>query len=271
MEILKEQCKEIQQVSIDEAYIDISTIIPDSEEETVRKFSLALQKEVLEKTQLAISIGGSHTKAIAKIASQLAKPKGVKIIPAGKFREELDPLPLNIISGVGKKTYSYLQSKGYNIIGDISEKKYTKLSPNLRWIWLAVNGIVIPGETTQRSNRSHSKDRTFNEDISDHILLRKIIRKLITSLMVDLKGEQFKTLTIKVRDNNFQTYTRGKSFQYFIDPSREEDVKTLIFLGNKLLNEFLNDDKQFRLLGVKASNFRESDLTQTSLEDFFSS
>lgn len=269
MNILKERCKEIQQVSIDEAYIDISTIISDSEEKTVRQFSLELQKEVLDKTQLAISIGGSHTKAIAKIASQLAKPKGVKIIPVAKFREDLDPLPLNIISGVGKKTYAYLQSRGYNIIADISKKKYTKLSPNLRWIWLAVHGIVLPSDSTQRTNRSHSKDRTFNEDISDHILLRKIIRKLITSLMEDLKGENFKTLTIKVRDNNFQTFTRSKSFQYFINPASEEDIKNLVSLGNELLNEFLTADRQFRLLGVKASNFRESDLTQTSLTDFF--
>lgn len=269
MNILKEKCGEIKQVSIDEAYIDISNLLVDSEEQTVRKFSLDLQKEVLDKTQLAISIGGSHTKAIAKICSQLAKPKGVKIISHEMFREELDPLPLNIISGVGKKTFSYLQGNGYTLIGDVSKKKYTKLSPELRWIWLTVHGIVLPADPNQKSSRSHSKERTFHEDVSDHILLRKIVRKLVNSLMKDLKGDCFKTLTIKIRDTNFQTFTRSKTFQYYINPRNEEDVKKMIIISNELLNEFLNEDKEFRLLGVKASNFNESDYTQSSLFDFF--
>ena len=269
MKILQEKCKEIQQVSIDEAYTDISNLIENHQAETVRNFSLMLQKEILEKTQLSISIGGSHTKAIAKICSQLAKPQGIKILPEAEFRKVLDPLPLNIISGVGKKTYNYLQSKGYNYIGDISKKKYGKLALGLRWIWLTVHGIVLPTDPSQKSTRSHSKERTFNEDVGDHILLRKVVRKLISSLMKELKAENFKTLTIKVRDSTFQTFTRSKTFQYFINPANEDDIKLLIATSNDLLNEFLTDDeKKFRLLGIKASNFKESDLIQTSLHDF---
>ena len=271
MTILKEECKEIQQVSIDEAYTDISALIQDPDEEKVRIFSLQLQKKVLEKTQLSISIGGSHTKAIAKICSQLAKPKGVKILPLDKLRTELDPLPLNIISGVGKKTYTYLQSKGYNLISDLSRKKYTKLSPELRWIWLTVHAIVLPPDPNQKSTRSHSKERTFNEDVGDHILLRKLVRRLTTSLLRDLEGEYFKTLSIKIRDSTFQTFTRSKTFQYFINPDNPEDLKLCVATGNDLLNEFLDEsDRKFRLLGIKASNFKESDLIQSSLFDYLS-
>ena len=267
MKILEEKCKEIQQVSIDEAYTDISELIENHQSETVRDFCLTLQKDVLEKTQL--SIGGSHTKAIAKICSQIAKPHGVKILPEAEFRKVLDPLPLNIISGVGKKTYNYLQSKGYNYIGDISKKKYGKLALGLRWIWLTVHGIVLPTDPSQKSTRSHSKERTFNEDVGDHILLRKVVRKLVSSLMKELKAENFKTLTIKVRDSTFKTFTRSKTFQYFINPANEEDIKLCITTSNELLNEFFTDDeKKFRLLGIKASNFKESDLIQTSLHDF---
>ena len=269
MEILEEKCKEIQQVSIDEAYTDISDLIPDHKPETVQLFSKELQQEVHEVTQLSISIGGSHTKAIAKICSQLAKPHGVMILPEVNFRAKLDPLPLNIISGVGKKTFAYLQSKGYNYIGDISKKKYTKLSPELRWIWLTVHGIVINDSRQQKSNRSHSKDRTMNEDVGDHILLRKIVRKLVTSLMSDLEGENFKTLTLKIRDSNFQTFTRSKTFQYFINPEKVIDVKLAIITANDLLNEFLlEDERRYRLLGIKASNFKVNDLIQTSIFDY---
>ena len=268
MKILKDVCKEIRQVSIDEAYIDVSNLISDTKEETVKKFCVDLQRKILEETQLPISIGGSHTEAIAKICSQLAKPHGIKILSSERFREELDPLQLNIISGVGKKTFSYLQSRGYSLIGDIAKKRYTKLSSGLRWIWLTAHGIVLPQDPNQKSNRSHSKERTFNKDVSDHILLRKIVRKLITSLMVDLKSENFRTLSIKIRDSTFQTYTRSKSFQYFINPSIEDDIKRCIITGNEMLNEFLVENRAFRLLGVKASNFKESDLFQTSLFDF---
>ena len=269
MEILENKGTEIQQVSIDEAYMDISDLIEDYKEDTVMKFSLNLQQEVLDKTQLSISIGGSHTKSLAKVCSQLAKPHGVKILPEASFREVLDPLPLNIISGIGKKTFSYLQSKGYNYIGDISKKKYTKLSPELKWIWLTVNGIILPDSKRQKSNRSHSKERTLNEDISDHILLRKIVRKLVTSLMKDLEGENFKTLSLKIRDSDFQTYTRSRTFQYFLDPSKVIDSKLAILTVNELLNEFLIDnDRRFRLLGIKASNFKENNLIQKSLIDY---
>lgn len=269
MVILQSKGIEIQQMSIDEAYMDITDLIQNHNEETVRIFSLNLQQEVLDKTQLTISIGGSHTKALAKVCSQLAKPHGVKILPEADFRDVLDPLPLNIISGVGKKTFAYLQSKGYNYIRDISKKKYTKLTPELRWIWLTVHGIILPNSRRQKSNRSHSKERTLNEDISDHILLRKIVRKLVTSLMKDLEGDNFKTLTLKIRDANFQTYTRSRTFQYFLDPSKVIDTKLAILTANEMLNEFLEEsDRKFRLLGIKASTFKESDLIQKSLMDY---
>ena len=74
--------------------------------------------------------------------------------------------------------------------------------------------------------------------------------------------------SVKVRDTDFQTFTRSKTFQNFINPASEVDVKLCIMTGNEMLNEFLVSNRSFRLLGVKASSFKESDLTQTTLFDF---
>jgi DNA polymerase IV (DinB-like DNA polymerase) len=267
MNILKEFCNEIQQVSIDEAYLNVTEKLHGFTELQVREFSLTIQEKINQEVKLPISIGGSHTKSLAKICSQIAKPKGVFILPHTKFREVLDPLPLNIISGVGKKTYAILQAKGYEKIGDVAKIKYTRTPPELRWIWLIVNGIVLQSKN-EKSNRSHSKERTFSEDVSDHVMLRKIIRKLTSSLLGDLKGENFRTLTLKIRNSYFQTYTRSKTFQYYINPNKDEDIKLCIVTANEFLNEFLNDDNKFRLMGIKASNFKESDKIQSSLLDF---
>ena len=268
IEIFKEFCSEISQVSIDEAFLDLSQSFKDSTSEEVTNYCKKIQREVLNKTELDVSIGGSHTKAIAKIASQLAKPRGVLVIEESKFRDILDPLPLDIISGVGKKSTIYLNQLGFEKIGDIANIPYQKLQKNLQWIWLTVHGIIIPKEP-ENSSRSHSKERTFNEDVSDHIILRKTVRKLLTSLLDKLEDEYFKTMTIKVRNKYFGTFTRSKSFPNYINSNDELTKKKLLIIANELLNEFLIDDQEFRLIGVKISNFKENKLIQSNLSKYF--
>ena len=187
MEVFSRFDPNLKRVSIDEAYLDV-TGDGEKKQRDIKVICDRIQEQVWDEVSLPVSIGGSHTGSIAKIASQIAKPMGTLVVPKEKFREILDPLSLKIISGVGKKTYAYLQSKGYQKIGDIAKYEYSALSPNLRWIWLLVHGIKLPSQP-RNSSRSHSRERTFREDIGDHLDIRKALRRLLFSLLEDLKQE----------------------------------------------------------------------------------
>ena len=268
MEVLSRFDPELKRVSIDEAYLDMSKPAEQKEEE-IKSICDTIQKTVLEEVSLAVSIGASRTKAIAKIASQIAKPMGTLVIPKHKFREILDPLSLKIISGVGKKTYSRLQKAGYVYIGDVAKFEYASLpNKNLQWIWLTVHGIKLE-RYRKKSSRSHSKERTFRDDIDDHLLIRKSLRKLILSLLDEIRYE-FKTITIKLRDEDFKTITRSFSFDFFLNPSNESHKRDCIKKANELINISFNElkNRKFRLLGVKASNFKINTIVQRSVKDF---
>lgn len=270
MEVFKRYCPNLQRVSIDEAYLNVSELILNKDDElSVKILCDKIQNDVFLDTELPVSIGASHTHQIAKIGSQLAKPKGTLIIPHTKFRSILDKESLKIISGVGKKSFKRLKSAGFEFIGDISKFQYTELpNKHLQWIWLIVNGIKIK-DHDRSSSRSHSKERTFRDDVENRLDIRKVMRNLLLSLLNDLKDNLFKTLTIKLRDHNFKTTTRSFSFDFYINPADEKHKRLIIQKGNELLSKSFDDHEKekFRLLGVKASNFR-SGITQKSLQDF---
>jgi len=118
------------------------------------------------------------------------------------------------------------------------------------------------------SNRSHSRERTFHEDISDRLIIRKALRKLLSGLLKDLEGQSFKTITIKLRNQHFKTLTRSYSFDFYINPSVNERI--CLQKANELLNLSFNSNEEmkYRLLGIKASNFRKGGI-QKSVTDFF--
>jgi DNA polymerase IV (DinB-like DNA polymerase) len=278
MEIFRKYDPDLTRVSIDEAYLDISDKINiatyESEqlkEKKIKQICLEIQNKVWNEASLPVSIGASHTRPIAKIASQIAKPHGILVIPHHKFRNILDPLPLKIISGVGKKSFTRLKEKGYIKIGDIANLEYSALpSKHVQWIWLTVNGIQVNSSLKRRSNRSHSKERTFRDDIEDTLIIRQTLRKLLDSLLNDLSNE-FRTITVKLRDENFRTITRSFSFEFYINPKNSDHQRSCIKKANELLNDLFSELKhrKFRLLGIKASNFKTSSKkVQKSVKDF---
>jgi nucleotidyltransferase/DNA polymerase involved in DNA repair len=270
MAILSQFDTKIRQVSIDEAYLDVSEKVKFTDVSTIISLCKEIQDTVWNEASLPISIGASHTRTIAKIVGQLQKPKGITVVPKDKFRTILDPLPLRKISGIGKKTSEQLKQKGYETIGDVAQYSIKTVPGFLKEIWLRVHGFST-GRTPKTRSRSHSRERTFGTDEKDHLKLRKVLRNLTKSLLSGLGEEGFRTFSIKVRFSDFKTATRSRTFISYIQPKEENSIRICLLTANELFNEFLgskNNSPSFRLLGVKASNFSNHELAQRTLFDF---
>jgi len=269
MEIINSVSSVFQQVSIDEAYIDISENCTTYEE----AFEVAkeIQCRVLDEVGITLSIGCAPTKSIAKIASDFKKPNGITIVKQDEFKEFLSPMDITCIPGIGKKSKEYYNKQGIRIIGDIINtplhRMIEKFGKNGKWVWDIANGLdKREVKNSMRERKSISKERTFFKDTNDfqEILtkLDEINEKLQKKVQKD--NISYKTITLKIRLEGFLTYTRSKTLP---NPTqnKEKTIETVL----ELFNEFSKDKRKIRLVGIKLSNFTSrSTIIQKDLLSF---
>jgi len=269
MEIINSYSQKFQQVSIDEAYIDISEICVNLED--VKKLSLNLQQKIHELVGITVSIGCASTKSIAKIASDFKKPNGITIVKPEEFKEFLSPLDITRIPGIGKKSKEYYNKQGIRVIGDIINtplhRMIEKFGKNGKWVWDIANGLdKREVKNSMRERKSISKERTFFKDTNDfqEILAKfdEINEKLHEKVQKD--NISYKTITLKIRLEGFLTYTRSKTLP---NPSQNKEKTINIIL--ELFKEFSNDKRKIRLVGIKLSNLTSrSNIIQKDLLNF---
>ncbi len=253
MTILKNHADRFEQVGIDEAFLDISETARDFE--GARRRAEAIKDEVLSKEALTCSIGVGPNKLVAKIASDYQKPNGLTVIEYRDVRSFLTPLPVSKLPGVGPKTQARLNKIGVNTIGELASCDVVKLRE-----MFGISGVIfrqmaqgIDGRKVVEGGipRSFSREHTFQEDTSDGTLIFATIDDLLNHVIEDCKryGFRFKTLTVKIRYEHFETYTRSRTI-----PIREASPETLKEIAHQLVDPFLKSDKKIRLVGVKGSN-----------------
>src|SRR5690606_37398619 len=108
----------VEQVGIDEGYLDLSGVVRSSGQ--AREHLRGLQREIRERTGLSASFGCGTSKVVAKIASDQEKPAGVTVVPAGAEAAFLAPLPLRALPGVGPKSEARLRAAGLTLIGHLA-------------------------------------------------------------------------------------------------------------------------------------------------------
>jgi nucleotidyltransferase/DNA polymerase involved in DNA repair len=198
----------------------------------------------------------------------MQKPKGITVIRINDLPELLEDLPLKTIPGIGKKTVPRLLEKGLTKIGHIT--KYSRIhwrsSDLLLYVWDLAHGLTSNSlDSEGYRSQSISTERTFGEDISEPIELKKVLEKLTISLLKD-RVKPFQTLSIKVRLSNFKTFTRSKSFTRYL---KKEDQDLIIETVYDLFEEFLKkSNNKFRLLGVRFSNFKVASRQQKILTEY---
>ncbi|MFX1328710.1 MAG: DNA polymerase IV [Promethearchaeota archaeon] len=269
MEILKTYSNEFQIIGIDEAYLDLTRITNDYNQ--AEKIAKEIQREIFEKMGVTISIGISHTKSLAKIASDENKPNGITLVKPENINSFLKDMDITRIPGIGKKSKVYFYKKGIKKIGDILNTPLNKMielfGKHGKWIWKIVNGLDNRKvKEFHEERKSISAERTFYSDTDNfnEILTRleEINKRIHNSV---LKNHiSYKTITLKIRFEGYQTFTRSKTLGYHI---KNSNMVMKIILD--LFNEFSNNKKKVRLVGIKLSNFeRNQKVRQTNLLNY---
>ena len=257
MKILKSHADRFEQGGIDEAYLDISNRVKDFDE--AREFAKKLMEEILDKENLTCSIGVAPNKMLAKIASDYKKPYGLTVIREEDAKEFLFPLKVRKIPGVGPKTERRLKELKIETIGDLAAINPEMLT-RLFGSWGSrlheyANGIDYSEVIEEYETKSIGREVTFEKDVDiDEGQILGILDELAEEIHRELidNAFRFKTITIKVRYEHFDTYTRAKSLSF---PTNDLDI--LRNNAKRLIDAFLRGNKKIRLIGLRVSTLAQ--------------
>ena len=254
MDILRMHADKIEQVSIDEAFLDISTRVNDWNE--ARDYALMVKKEVLKIEGLTCSVGVAPNKTIAKIASEFVKPDGLTVVEDGRVMDFLAPLDVNKIPGVGPKTAEMLKKMGIEKIRQLADcnvqvlvAKFGKYGNRLH---TRANGIDESEVEEEWERKSLSRERTFAVDTKDISVLNTCVDELAEEVYNAIKKEGFvfKTVAIKVKFEDFAVQTRAKTMGI-----AHSDLNTIKRIANDLMAKVTGKEgKKIRLVGVRVAN-----------------
>lgn len=274
MELLREYADggRIRRASIDEAYIEVT--------EGVQLFggphkvASLIQESIWDVTKLPCSIGAAPNMSVAKVATGMNKPRGITIIgpdPKDVMRF-LEPLPVDAINGIGKKTAERLAKFGITSLGQIQRMSIPELWPAMGrssgWLYRRARGIderpII--DNGPRVRKSISKDRTFMEDVEPDAIeyLHGVLKKMCNRIGERLrkKALRFRTVTVKIRYSDYTTIQRSKSI-----PVETDCPDVLQRMAVEIFSHRDDREKALRLVGVKVSGLNEAS-EQLCLTDF---
>lgn len=243
----------VEPLSLDEAYLDVTENHINLPSATL--IAKKIRELIKEKTRLTASAGVAHNKFLAKVASDLDKPDGLSVILPEDAEEFLEKLEIGEFYGIGDATESKMKSLGIHTGKDLKEWSEIELVEQFgktgRYYYRIVRGIDNRKVKTHRVRKSIGKESTFSDDKDDiewiHNFLTELAGKI--SQRMKKKNAAGKTVTLKVRYDDFETITRSTSFSHYIDDTRDI-AETAI----GLLEETKVGKRKVRLLGITMSN-----------------
>ncbi len=267
MVLLRKYADKFEQVGLDEAFLDVSRKVNDFDE--AAKLADRIRKDVFDKEKLTCSIGIGSNKLIAKLGSDYRKPYGLTVVKSQDVKKFLDPLPVRKLIGVGPKTEIKLGELGVKTIGELAKfKKETLVKIFGKWganMHELANGIDYSEVTEEHEIKSIGRETTFEEDTNDKGLIFKTIESLVDEFHQEIKDGNisFKTVTVKVRYENFETHTHAKTFEFYTN-----DKEIIKYTAKQLVQQFLNLGRKVRLIGVRISGLKSGE-KQKKLGDLF--
>jgi DNA polymerase-4 len=253
MEILRGISPLVEQVSIDEAYVDIA----GTERLQGPPYDLAnrVKAAIRDATSLTCSVGIAPNKLVAKIASDFQKPDGLTILVEDQVKEFLARLPIGKIPGVGSKTGEELRKLGIVLVSDLLRFPSRFWAARFgKWgaaLYEKARGIDNSAVEPYSDPKSISAERTFPEDTGNIVALEKMLLSQAEEVGREIRRRGFKakTVTLKVKFFDFKTITRSRTVCEPFDTT-----ETLFEAGRKLLAE-LKLVRKVRLIGIGVANF----------------
>jgi DNA polymerase-4 len=263
--IFQQFTPQIEPISLDEAFLDVTGSLRLFG--SAEKIGRAIKDQIREQLGLVASVGIAANKFLAKLASDLDKPDGFVVITEENKLQILDPLPVSRIWGVGKVTEKTLKSKGINTIRQLRETPpeilksiFGDQTPHV--IRLA-QGVDNREVESNREAKSISSEQTFATDITDKDILLDVLLSQVEDVAQRLRLNDLdaKTITLKLRYEDFRTITRSSTF--------DQPTNTTKTLWQEAKEVFLKWHKKsagaLRLLGFGASGLRHAGSGQRQL------
>jgi DNA polymerase-4 len=251
--IVRELDATIEQISVDEAFVEPAGLI-DAPAGEVEQAAEELRARIKAATGLTASVGAGSGKQLAKIASTMAKPDGVRVVPHGTERELLAPLPVRKLWGVGPVAETTLHRVGVETIGALAALSVPEVTALLGVaMGTELHGLAQGVDRRPVAERGEAKqvsaETTFDADLSDLASVRRAVaemaehahRRLLTS------GRAARTVTVKIRGADFATRSRSET-----TPIASTNLAVLSATAQRLTEGAL-PDSGVRLIGVSLS------------------
>lgn len=259
-EIFLEYTDLVEPLSLDEAYLDITE--PKIGPNSATLIAEAIRAKIYERTQLTASAGVSFNKFLAKVASDINKPNGIKVILPHEANAFLEALPIQKFHGIGKVTAKKMLGFGLKTGKDLKAWSEIQLVQRFGKAGRHYFNIVRANDNRavnpNRIRKSIGAERTFSEDISDLALMKEKLRHVSNVVFEYMQARQNfgRTITLKAKTHDFKLFTRSKSYQ--------SEVRTYEVFWNtveELIDKNYEELGAVRLLGVASSNLEKENQT----------
>lgn len=263
MQILQRFSDAFEEASIDEAYLDVSSLegFAAAADQMTR-----LKVAIREREGLSCSVGIGPNKLIAKIASDFQKPDGLTVVPPGKVQAFLDPLPVRRLHGVGPATEKALAELGVQTVADLRQQEAEELTARFgkhgRVLYEFARGIDDRPVETHSERKSLGTENTYAVDLRKLEAMEEELVRMGAEVADGLfrRGLAACTVTLKVRYSDFTTLTRSRTFQLPV-----HDSAAIGGAARDLLKKTDAASRPVRLLGVTASNLIQTRMVQLPL------
>jgi len=254
MELLRDYSPLVESFGLDEAFLEIQPEAGADPTPNAVKIAMEIKERIKKELRLAASVGIGPNKFIAKLACDLGKPDGLRVVYEKDIAKTLRDLPVIALWGVGKKTEKRLIDLGIKTIGELARTPLRHLERNFgQIVGLTLHehalGIDASPVVAFREPESISREVTFEEDSGDIYIIKETLYALTEDVASRLKeaGRKATSVTIKVRYADFNTITRSSTF--------DEPTGSLndIWPATLKLLESVDFPKAARLVGVKLS------------------
>lgn len=264
--IFQEYADEVEPLSLDEAYLDVSRdkMGIGSATATAR----IIRRRIFDETGLTASAGVSYNKFIAKLASDQNKPDGLTTIPPGRGAAFVQALPLRRFHGIGPVTARKMEDLGLLVGADLAAKPIEWLVQHFGnsadWLFHLARGIDHRRVKSDRPMKSLGGERTFPHDLHHDASIREALEHVcdIVWKRAEKAGAKGRTISLKMRYGDFQTITRAKTLASPIAAG-----PSLLAVGMEILDPLLPVERGIRLIGITLSKFDDGAKHRTKKEE----
>ncbi len=255
--VLDELSPVVQAASIDEFYLDLTGTERLFKGEELAVTADRIRRVVRERTEVAVSLGGGTQRVVAKVATRLAKPDGVHVVPPGGEAAFMAQFQLEQLPGIGPAFLERLKQKGLATCAEAAAVEREWLArwfgPHRgAWLWERVRGMDASEVDARERRKSISSERTFFADIDDDDELERRLLQLSCSVGGQLRAKQLRarTVTVRLRDHDYRTRQAGST-----QPEGVETDHAIFRVAASLLHSLRHRRRTpARLLGVGVSN-----------------